>query len=123
MPKMVEMQPEELLRQSLVSLNELIEKNPLSAIALCRRAKTNYQLNDNENALVDINQAMFLEPNNPSYSFLKSIILFNSGRIEEAILASEDAVAAELEDPLLYTHLANLYLEIDSLKRAKIYIN
>lgn len=123
MPERIEIKPEEQLKLNLKSLNEILTDNPLSTKARYRKAKTLFLLNDNEKALKNINRAMKLDAANAAFSFLKSEILYKSGKLKEAIIESKNAAATGFENPLLYSHMAALYIEVDSLTLAEEYIN
>ncbi len=108
--------------QDLMHLNTLIDENALAAEAYFKRAKL-FSLSQSEKALVDINQALALEPNAPAYLFLKSRILKYLKNNTEALQTAESAGAAGLDSPIFYVHLAQLYLDLDSLVMAKEYID
>jgi tetratricopeptide (TPR) repeat protein len=123
MPPQGQLDVSSLNQISLSSLTNQIDDNPSSHYAYFRRALIYQKTNQDDLALNDINKAISLDPNNSSYTFLKSSILYDQGFLKEALESAEIAATAGLETPLFYTHLAKLYIEIDSIHLAGQYID
>jgi predicted Zn-dependent protease len=97
-----------------------------SVIARYARAIAYYRLPDLTRALPEIEGLIRDYPNNPYYRELKGQMLFENGRIREAIRPYEDAVRLAPGAPLLRISLSQVYIETSEPalnKRAIAYLN
>ena len=119
-PKESEKSHEEQLAVILEQLSENIKSNPSNPLNYYKRASWQYGEGNYDEALIDITRAERLSPNSGEILFLKSAILYKSGK-ENAL---ENALYAEDQDfvsPDLYTLIANLYLDKRNYKKAEEY--
>jgi predicted Zn-dependent protease len=97
-----------------------------SELARCARAIAYYRIPDLQKALPAIDGLIRDFPRNPYYRELKGQMLFENGRIREAIGPYEDAVRLAPSAALLRIALSQVYIETgDSAlnKRAIAYLN
>ncbi|MBX2953856.1 MAG: tetratricopeptide repeat protein [Leadbetterella sp.] len=111
---------EEQLEVILEQLSENIKSNPSNPLNYYKRASWQYGEGNYDEALIDITRAERLSPNSGEILFLKSAILYKSGK-ENAL---ENALYAEDQDfvsPDLYTLIGNLYLDKRNFRKADEY--
>jgi predicted Zn-dependent protease len=77
------------------------------------RAVAHYRRGDTQTALTEVEQLIALDPGNPYYFELKGQILFENGRVREAIAPHAKAVALKPEIPLLRVNLAQAMLSTE----------
>jgi predicted Zn-dependent protease len=97
-----------------------------SALARYARAIAYYRLPDLARAVPAIDGLIRDFPNNPYYRELKGQMLFENGRVREAIRPYEDAVRLAPSAPLLRIALSQVYIETGDPamnKRAIAYLN
>ncbi|MGR3809182.1 tetratricopeptide repeat protein [Jiulongibacter sp. NS-SX5] len=89
----------------------------LGAGELFKLAEVQLELNNPNDALEAIEEAIRLRNTDSRYYFLKSKVLSGLDREEEALMVAEEASAMELETPEFYSYIAELYInKQDSLK-------
>src|SRR5262249_31922641 len=97
-----------------------------SASARYARAIANYRIPKLDRALPLIDGLIREFPNNPYYRELKRQMLFENGRVREAVQPYEDAVKLAPKAPLLRISLAQVYIESGDAslnKKAIAYLN
>lgn len=121
-PRESEKSRKEQLEVILDQLSENIKSNPSNPLNYYKRASWQYAEGNYDEGLIDITRAERLSPNSGEILFLKSAILYKSGK-ENAL---ENALYAEDQDfvsPDLYTLIANLYLDKRNYKKAEEYFH
>ena len=97
-----------------------------SELARYARAIAYYRMPDLPRALPTIDQLIASYPNNPYYRELKGQMLFENGRIREAVGPYQEAVRLMPSAPLLRISLSQVYIETGDPalnKRAIAYLN
>lgn len=77
-----------------------------SDFALYARSVAYYRAADLKTALIEVDQLIERQPENPYFHELKAQILFESGKVEESILPAQQALALKSDAALLETALA-----------------
>mgnify|MGYP000868614710 CR=1 FL=1 len=111
---------EERLDVILEQLSESIKSNPSNPLPYYKRAYWQFSAGKYDEALIDISRAERLSPNSGEILFLKSAILYKSGKesaLENALFAEDQ----EYESPDLYTLIGNLYLDRKDFAKAESY--
>lgn len=111
---------EERLEVILEQLSESIKSNPSNPLPYYKRAFWQFSAGKFDEALIDISRAERLSPNSGEILFLKSAILYKSGKenaLENALFAEDQEYAS----PDLYTLIGNLYLDKKDYPRAQAY--
>jgi tetratricopeptide (TPR) repeat protein len=111
---------EERLDVILEQLSESIKSNPSNPLPYYKRAYWQFTAGKYDEALIDISRAERLSPNSGEILFLKSAILYKSGKesaLENALFAEDQ----EYESPDLYTLIGNLYLDKKEFNKAQAY--
>ncbi|WP_367914112.1 tetratricopeptide repeat protein [Leadbetterella sp. DM7] len=119
-PGKLESTHEKQMEVILEKLSESIKSNPSNPLNYFKRAWWQYGEGNYDEALIDITRAERLSPNSGEILFLKSAILYKSGK-ENAL---ENALYAEDQDfvsPDLYTLIGNLYLDKRNFGKAEEY--
>ncbi len=97
-----------------------------SALARYARAIAYYRIPQLDKALATIDGLIRDDPKNPYYRELKGQMLFENGRVREAVAPYEEAVRLMPSAPLLRIALAQVYIETNDPaldKRAIAYLN
>ncbi len=121
-PGNAEKNPQKQLGVILEQLSENIKSNPSNPLNYYKRARWQYGEGNYDEALIDITRAERLSPNSGEILFLKSAILYKSGKDN----ALENALYSEDQDfvsPELYTLIAKLYLDKRNFKKAEEYFS
>ncbi len=84
---------------------------------------TYYDLNDFEQALVEVEKAIKIEPGNEYYKERKGLILNRLGRIEEASEILLEGVEADQKSPRALFNLANVFKQNGDYETAIVYFD
>jgi len=92
----------------LKNLDRLIEKNPKDAALFAERAHIQYTLGDSSKMMDDINQALFRDPNDVEYAYLKGFYFYNYNQIDSAYFWFKQAWNNKSENPEVPYQLGNI---------------
>jgi tetratricopeptide (TPR) repeat protein len=106
----------------LTYLNGLIEDDPENPEYYFQRAKVFFDVHKYNDALKDINQAIYLDSNEELYYELLARIYQRMGKISLALNTAHRAESYKNDDPELYLLLSRLYWEIKDLGKAQQYL-
>jgi|GEM_PF-5169268 len=95
------------------------ESNRKYPIAWELRADSNHSLGEFEDALSDVNMSLDLIPKNADSLFLKSEILLDLERVEDAVQEFEQVVQLDPTNPDLWANICHQLCHISEFKRAK----
>jgi tetratricopeptide (TPR) repeat protein len=88
---------------ALADLDEAIRLEPRSATAYCDRARVRYARADHaDEGLADLTEALRLDPTFAAALSLQAMIFYESKRYDEAIDASDRALASDPQDAAAY---------------------
>jgi len=103
-------------------LNGLIEDDPENPEYYFQRAKVFFDVHKYNDALKDINQAIYLESNEELYYDLLARIYQKMGKTSLALNTAHRAESYKNDDPELFLLLSRLYWEIKDLGKAQQYL-
>lgn len=119
-PNIKEISEQKQVEVILEHLSEHIKSNPSNPSNYYKRASLQYKIGNYDEALIDVSRAERLSPNSGEILYLKSAILYKSGKDN----ALENALFAEGQDyetPELFTLIGNLYLNKKEFSNAAKY--
>lgn len=122
MPENTAITKTQRIEQTLIQLEENSDLKNASANEQFRAAELNFEIGKKKEALDLINLALENEANNAQYNFLKAKILKELGRVPEAMMYAENAISYNLDSPVFYAFLADLYIKADSISAARPYL-
>ena len=102
--------------------DQVMRKYPLSDTSInarYARAIAYYRIPDLDKALPEIESIIAEEPENPYFYELKGQMLFENGRVKEAVPAYEQSVRYAPNEPLLKTSLGQALIATDDLSLNK----
>jgi tetratricopeptide (TPR) repeat protein len=103
-------------------LNSLIEDDPENSEYFFQRAKVYYDAYKYNEALNDINQAIYLDSNEELYYDLQARIYHRLGKLNLALTTAHRAESYKNDDPELFLLLSRLYWESKDLGKAQQYL-
>lgn len=106
----------------LTYLNGLIEDDPENPEYYFQRSKVFFDVHKYNDALKDINQAIYLESNEELYYELLARIYQKMGKTSLALNTAHRAESYKNDDPELFLLLSRLYWEIKDLGKAQQYL-
>lgn len=107
-------------KEALSCFNKSLEINPDYCDCLTDRAITYFYLNKHELSIIDLDRAIYLEPDNPfrysSRAYIKERLGDNFGAIEDY----RKAIALDPEDTIAYNNLGLIEEKLGYMDKAKI---